>query len=152
MRQILPPQIQSQLDTYLSDLLNTAASGIQSGLSAGFSVLTGSFGFILGFISLPVFLFFLMKDAEKLNDGFYGVFSPWLRERVQGVIQIFRDILGRYIRASIVLGIAVAILDYIGLLVLDIPFAPALAFWAGLTELIPILGPWIGGAAGVIVA
>jgi predicted PurR-regulated permease PerM len=49
------------------------------------------------------------------------------------------------------LGLVVAVLSFIGLSILDISFAPALAIFAGLTELIPILGPWIGGAFAVVV-
>jgi predicted PurR-regulated permease PerM len=149
--QLIPPQIQSQVDTYISELAGNIGNAVQSGLLAGLSFFASSFGFILGFISLPVFLFFLLKDAEKLNEGFYSAFSPWLREHILGVVKILRDILGRYVRSSIVLGFAVAVLDFIGLEALGIPFAPALAFWAGLTELIPVIGPWLGGIAGVIV-
>jgi predicted PurR-regulated permease PerM len=34
---------------------------------------------------------------------------------------------------------------------LGIELAPALAVFAGITELIPTIGPWIGGAVGVMV-
>ena len=49
------------------------------------------------------------------------------------------------------LGLVVGGLDLAGLLILGIPFAPVLALLAGLTELIPLLGPWIGGVTMVIV-
>jgi predicted PurR-regulated permease PerM len=151
IRQHIPDQIRSQVDTYISNLASNIGSGVQAGLLAGLTFFVSSFGFLLGFVSLPVFLFFLLKDAESLTQGFYSSLPLWLREHVQGVVKILRDILGRYIRSEIILGIAVAVLDFIGLMILGIPYAPALAFWAGLTELVPVLGPWIGGAAGVIV-
>jgi predicted PurR-regulated permease PerM len=151
IRQSVPPQIQDQLNIYLANIGNSIFNALSSVVSAGFSYLSSTFGLVLGFASLPVFLFFLLKDAEKLNEGFYAPYTPWLREHIHGIVAIISNILGRYIRASVVLGLAVAILDFIGLVILGIPFAPALAFWAGLTELIPVLGPWIGGAAGVIV-
>lgn len=151
IRQLVPPQIRDQLDDYFADLLGNLAGAITGGLMALFTLLTASFSFILGFISLPVFLFFLLKDADKLNAGFYGTFPPWPREHIRGVALIIRDVLGRYIRSSIILGIAVAIMNFIGLTILGIPFAPALALWSGFGELIPILGPWLGAAAGIIV-
>jgi predicted PurR-regulated permease PerM len=49
------------------------------------------------------------------------------------------------------LGLVVSYFCFIGLLILQVPFAPTLAAIAGLTELIPMLGPWIGGAAAVVV-
>jgi predicted PurR-regulated permease PerM len=50
------------------------------------------------------------------------------------------------------LGVVVAYFIFIGLLVLGMSsVAPVLAAFAGLTELIPTLGPWIGGVTAVIV-
>ena len=37
------------------------------------------------------------------------------------------------------------------MLLLDVPFAALLGIVAGLTELVPIVGPWIGDAVGVLV-
>ena len=61
------------------------------------------------------------------------------------------NVLGRYIRAQLLLGLVVATLVFTGLTILGIKLAPALAIIAGVTELIPTVGPWIGGAVGVIV-
>ncbi len=59
--------------------------------------------------------------------------------------------LGRYIRAQLLLGLIVSYVTFVGLLFMQIPFYAVLAVFAGITELIPILGPWISGAAAVIV-
>ena len=147
----VPPEIQDQVNSYIASLPGTIGSALQTAFVASLSYISGTFGLILGFASLPMFLFYLLKDAEKLSQSFYSGMSSWTAEQARGIVNIIQDILGRYIRSSIVLGIAVGIAVFIGLLVLDIPYAPALAFWAALTELIPILGPWLGGAAGVIV-
>ena len=37
------------------------------------------------------------------------------------------------------------------MLIIGVPFAVLLGIVAGLTELVPIIGPWIGGAVGVLV-
>ncbi len=151
LRLILPPQVMDQLNTYVNNLPGTIVSGIESGFLAGFSWFSGTFALILGFASLPVFLFYILKDAEKLTQSFYSGMSPWTAEQSRAIIGIISDILGRYIRSSIILGLAVGLADFIGLTALGIPYAPALAAWAAVSELIPILGPWIGGAAGGIV-
>jgi predicted PurR-regulated permease PerM len=39
----------------------------------------------------------------------------------------------------------------IGLLILGVPFAFILGIVAGISDLIPFIGPWIGGAVGVLV-
>jgi predicted PurR-regulated permease PerM len=150
LRQI-PTSWQDQVNAYISSLPGMIGGALQSGLGASLTYISGTFSLVLGFASLPVFLFYLLKDAERLSQGFYSSLSPWTAEQAKNIIGIIRDVLGRYIRSSIVLGLVVGILDFIGLFVLGIPFAPALAFWAAVTELIPVLGPWLGAAAGVIV-
>lgn len=76
IRQHIPPEIQGQVNNYLSNIGSTIANAVQSGVLTGLTYLSATFGFILGFVSLPVFLFFLLKDAEKLKEGFYSAFRP----------------------------------------------------------------------------
>jgi predicted PurR-regulated permease PerM len=151
LRQQVPPQIRDQIDAYLANLMGTVGSALQTGLLRGLSIISAGFGFFVGFVSLPVFVFYLLKDAEKLNAGFYSGLSSWNAEQARNIIGIIQDVLGRYIRVQLLLGLAVGILAFIGLMALRIPFAPALALWAGLSEMVPVLGPWIGGVPGVIV-
>jgi predicted PurR-regulated permease PerM len=49
-----------------------------------------------------------------------------------------------------VLGGIVAVLSFTGLSILRVPYAPALAIFAGVTEMIPTIGPWIGGGLAVL--
>jgi predicted PurR-regulated permease PerM len=152
IRKVVPPQFQGQADTFLSNLPGTIIGWVQNGFASGFSYFAGTVGLILGFASLPVFLFYILKDAEKLTQGFYSRMSPWTAEHARAIVGIIYDVLGRYIRSSILVGLAVGTADLIGLLILGIPFAPALAVWAAITELIPIIGPWLGAIPAAIVA
>ena len=68
------------------------------------------------------------------------------------MVSIVERVIGRYIRAQLMLGLIVAYLVFIGLLILDIPYSPVLAILAGIGELIPTLGPWFSGAVIAIIA
>lgn len=151
IRQQIPPQIQNQVLSYIDGLINAIGDAIRNGLLSSLSYISGTISLLLGFASLPMFLFYILKDAEKLTNGVYSGMSLREAKHARAIVEIIQDVLGRYIRSSIVLGISVGIAVFIGLEVLGIPFAPALAFWAAVTELVPILGPWLGGAAGGIV-
>ena len=70
---------------------------------------------------------------------------------LQDALDIADRTIGAYIRGQLTLGIIVGTVVTIGLLLLGVPFAFVLGIVAGLTELVPIIGPWIGGAAGVLV-
>jgi predicted PurR-regulated permease PerM len=73
------------------------------------------------------------------------------RALVESVWLEVEDNLGAYARGQLVLMFAVGLACYLGLLVLGVPYAPALAIIAGLTEAIPIIGPFIGAIPAVLV-
>jgi len=151
LRQQFPPEMQQQVNEFLLDAGVALGNAIQGAFTRGVSFIPGTLGLIFGFVCLPIFLFYIMKDWEKLGKGFYLALSPHIAEHVRGVISIIERVFGRWVRAQLLLGFIVAYLCFVGLLILRIPFAPALAAFAGVTEFIPILGPWIGGATAVIV-
>ncbi len=151
LRQQFPPEMRQQVDQFILDTGVVVGNVIRDVFTRSIAFIPATFSLILGFASLPIFLFYILKDSEKLNKGFYSALPPWVAEHTKNIVSIIERVLGRYIRAQLMLGFIVAYLCFIGLLILRIPFAPALAAFAGVTELIPILGPWIGGGAAVIV-
>lgn len=151
-RQQFPPEMQQQVDKFILDAGTALGNAVRDVFLRGVSFVPTTFSLVFGFVALPIFLFYILKDSEKLNKSFYSALSPWAAEHTKNIVSIIERVLGRYIRAQLVLGFIVAYFCFIGLLILRIPFAPVLAVFAGITELIPILGPWIGGAAAVIVA
>jgi predicted PurR-regulated permease PerM len=151
MRQQFPPEIQNQINEFLVEGGTTLGEAVRNTFVTGVSFIPTTFTMVFGFAALPIFLFYMLKDSEKLSDGFYSAFSPWVARHVKNIIAIIEGVLGRYIRAQLLLGFIVGYLVFIGLLILRIEFAPVLAVFAGITELIPTVGPWIGGGAAVIV-
>jgi predicted PurR-regulated permease PerM len=130
------------------NLVNT----LRNGLGQGFSLVTSSIGLILGFLALPLIVFFVLKDWDNLRDGFFGSMPAWASEHARNVTVILQMVLGRYIRGQIILSVFVGGLVFILLTILGIPFAPALAVWAALMENIPTLGFWFSVAASVAIA
>ncbi len=146
-----PPETQQQVGGIVQDAGTSLGNAMRSAFGKGLSYISSTFGIILGFVALPVFLFYILKDWEKLSSSFYSAFSPQMAKHVRGVVAVIDKVLGRWIRAQLVLSATVAVLSFIGLAALGITLAPALAAFQGMMEFVPILGPWIGGAVGVIV-
>lgn len=147
----LPPETQQQTGNIFQNIGSALSDGLKNAFAKGVSVVSSTFGLIVSFIALPVFLFYILKDWEKLRNSFYSAFSPQLAVHVRGVAGVIDRVLGRWVRAQLMLSAVVAVMCFIGLLALRITLAPALAALQGLMEFVPILGPWIGGAVGVIV-
>lgn len=150
-REQLPSGMQQQVDELILDIGTMAGNAVRSGFTRGVSSLPNTFSLLLGFGALPLFLFFILKDSEKLSNSLYSSLPPRVAEHTRNIIAIIERVLGQYIRAQLTLGFIVAYFCFIGLFILKIPFAAALAAFAGVTEIIPTLGPWIGGIAAVIV-
>ncbi|MFC1966627.1 AI-2E family transporter [Chloroflexota bacterium] len=150
-RQYFPPEMQYQVDQFILDVGEAAGNAARNVLRKGISLVPATIGFAFGLASLPIFLFYILKDWEKLSDGFYSSLPPWAIEHTRNIISIIDRVLGRYIRAQLMLGFIVGYLSFVSLLLLGVPFAPTLGILAGVTELIPILGPWISGVTAVIV-
>jgi predicted PurR-regulated permease PerM len=107
---------------------------------------------ILGFLALPLIVFFLLKDWDKLRDGFLGIMPPWASEHARNIAGIMERVLGRYVRGQFTMSVIIGGLVFILLTILKIPFAPALALWAALMENIPTLGVWLSMIASVAIA
>jgi predicted PurR-regulated permease PerM len=151
LRQQFPPEIRSQMDRALLEAGVALGNAIRDTFVQGISTMPRTFSIFLGLAALPLFLFYTLKDSEKLEKALYSAFTPGIAEHIRNIICILERVLGRYIRAQLMLGLIVAYFIFVGLLILKIPFAPVLAILAGIGELIPTLGPWISGTVVVIV-
>ena len=151
-RHTFPPELQQQVGKFVMDAGVTIGNAIKDAFLKRVLSIPNTFGLALSFVVLPVFLFFLLKDSEKLSKGFYSVLPQWTTEHVKNIVAIIGGVLGRYIRAQLVLSCIVAYLCFVGLFALRVQFAATLAIIAGIAEFIPILGPWIAGATAVTIA
>ena len=158
LRQQLPPEIRQEWDKTLLETGTAIGKIIRDALIGGISTVPRNVTVIFGFAALPFFLFYIMKDSERLKNGIRSALTPRITEHARNVLSIVEGVLGRYIRAQIMLGLIVGYFSLIGLLILYmqvdtklIAFAIVLAILAGVTELIPTLGPWIGGGIAAIV-
>jgi predicted PurR-regulated permease PerM len=148
----VPASMLSQYDQTITSAGVSIVNILRNGLSQGVSIFTASLGLILGFLSLPLIVFFMLKDWDNLRDGFFGLMPDWASEHAKNVAGILQRVLGRYIRGQLILSFCVGLLVFILLTVIGIPFAPALAVWAALMENIPTLGFWLSVIASVAIA
>ncbi|MDD5604478.1 MAG: AI-2E family transporter [Dehalococcoidales bacterium] len=150
-QQQLPPGLQTQVEQLIANLGLQMESILENLAKGGFSFISGTVGALLGFAALPLFLFYIIKDYGQIKNNIYSFLPDWAAEHIRNIALIIDKVLGGYIKATLVLGGIVAIVSFIGLSILRVPYAPALAFFAGITEMVPTIGPWIGGGLAVLV-
>lgn len=147
----LPPDMQQQVRDAITNGASSVGTAIRDGLFGSFAAIPAAFEVILAFAVLPFFLFYILKDSEKLKNGLNSALSPGVSRHGRNVVSIIEKVLGRYVKSQLLLGLVVGLLVYIGLFFLDAPYAVALALIAGVCEMIPTLGPWIAGIFAVVV-
>ncbi len=145
------PSIQGQIDALALQAGAALPDVLKDFLTRGVKNVQASAGMILGFGIMPIFIFFILKDWDRLRDKFYAALPLWTRTHTKSIFSILQTVVGRYIRGQLLLGLAVGLCAGILLFILKIEFALPLAIFAGLTEMVPMIGPWLGGGLGVLV-
>ncbi|ADJ25912.1 protein of unknown function UPF0118 [Dehalogenimonas lykanthroporepellens BL-DC-9] len=156
IRTQFPPDVQASIDSFVAEALAEIGNAAQGFLSRSVTVIPTTVGFIFGFAALPMFLFYMLKDWERLRDSLQRGLPGLAAVHTRNILNIIGNVLGRYIRAQLLLGSIVGSLTFIGLLIMNVNFGLALllATVAGLFEMVPTIGPWISGifAAVIILA
>ena len=149
--ELIPVEVRDQVEETLSDAGGIVGDAVGRVVSKTWAVISGSFALVLGLATAPVLVFYLMKDSGIIRASLYVPFPAALRPYLKDLLDIAERTLGGYIRGQLTLGLIVGVVVTAGLLILGVPFPFILGIVAALTELVPVIGPWIGGAAGVLV-
>ncbi len=116
-------------------------------------------GAIFGYIILPVWIFYLLKDRVSLAASFDRALPATWRFDTLVVLRSVERVLSQWVRAQFVLGLTVAVFTFVGLLILSRfvdpifgRYALLLSVIAGVLELLPIIGPIIAAVPAVLLA
>lgn len=110
-------------------------------------------GNLLFVILIPVLAFLFIKDGAALRDRFLrGMGRGRYAVMWAGIISDLDVLLGRYIRALLLLALATVVTYSVCFSVAGVPYGLLLASIAGLLEFIPVLGPLAAAVICVSVA
>lgn len=135
----------AELEQYGRDVLNYIAPELVSQALTAFTVLA----YVLTVLVVAVFFTQIEKPAAGL---IVSLFSHGTREKAADVMAHTARRLRSYVIGELISMSIIGLLVYIGLTILGIPFPFLLAVIAFLTELLPIIGPWIGFVPALLLA
>lgn len=101
---------------------------------------------------VPLFLFFFLRDGRKLRNLLLNMTPNTMFERFYFFIYQFNKKLGGYIFAKFVEASLIGFIITLGLLIMKVRFAFLLGIVAGLTNVIPYVGPFFGAIPALIFA
>ncbi|MEO8228204.1 MAG: AI-2E family transporter [Chloroflexota bacterium] len=153
----LPAELRTIADSIVAatlDAFNNLDIGfLQPIIDSAASFVTSIFGYLI----LPAWLFFLLKDRPRLQAAVdRSLPAPWRRD-TWAIAGIVHEVFGKWVRGQLILGGVVGLASFIGLTVLGLTvdpifgrFAVLLAIIAAFGELIPIIGPIISAVPAVL--
>jgi predicted PurR-regulated permease PerM len=147
----VPPEAQERIDGYTDDVANAAADTLTAAGRRSVALLTGTISMLFGFLVVPFWMFYALRDRYTAGRNMMAGVPPALRDDVTNVLALADRLLGRYIRGQLLLGVIVGVAVGTALTLMDVQLSLALGVWAGITELVPIIGPWLGGIPALII-
>jgi predicted PurR-regulated permease PerM len=120
----------------------------------GASAATVAFSFLGGIastITVLVFTFYMLLQHAIIKDAFLSLLPP--AERARGALVLARigTKFGGWFRGQFLLSFTIAMTVSIALLLIGMPYPFLLGIIAGLGELVPMVGLWIGASIAVLV-
>lgn len=129
-------------------LLSSELTNISKNL---FSITLSVFDNLLAIVFLLVLTFYMLLEKDNLESRIASLFKN-KEERVRRSIVKIEEKLGAWLQGQLILSLLVGILSFIGLTVLNIPYALPLALIAGVMEVIPVIGPIISAIPAIFIA
>lgn len=119
---------------------------------AALGLLTGLGGGVIGLFTVFIISFYYLMEKSWIRRIVLLDSAPETRIRVSRIWDEVEQKVGDWLRGQLTLCLVIGVTATIGYAVMGIQFWPLLGLWAGITEIIPILGPWLGGIPAVIIA
>jgi predicted PurR-regulated permease PerM len=145
---------QSAIEEWLDDPSNQATlQELLFGFGAGAgTVIRGVTEAVLVIVLAPVLALYILIDLDKYRAQALELTPDEHRPEFAFVGGEVGTALGSFVRGQLLVALIVGIASSIGMWAIDLPFWLLIGMLAGLLNLIPFLGPFVGGALAAGVA
>jgi predicted PurR-regulated permease PerM len=145
--------VRQGVDQVVGNLRANLSAYVQTAVQVAIVSIVGLFntlGFVLGFFGIPTWLVAVLTDQRAGVRGVNRLLPESVRPDFWAIVTIMDRAFSAFVRGQVVVAFFVAVMTYVGLVALQRLAVPALqyplilAVLAGLTQLIPTVGPIIG--------
>ncbi len=135
----------TEINDFLSQMYNSFGTIL--------TIVTSTFQGVLTLLTILVMTAYMLLDRDRLHHR-----AMWFSREPRHIalaaefLDSLEVQLGGWVRAQLVLMFTIGLMAFIGLSLLSIPYALALALATGLLEILPSLGPAIAAIPAIILA
>lgn len=121
---------------------------------------TGSLGSVLGAVTnvaitaltIPIMLFYMLKDGQRLLPSIQRMLPSKYGEEAVELLRQMNQTISAYIAGQLIECLFVGLFTFLGYLMIGLPYSFLLGFIAGICNIMPYVGPYIGIAPALIIA
>jgi len=150
--QVWMQELVTQLSAQLNNLYTTPPDVVNLARGYAGNVVTRVFGSFVSIVTVILISFYWLAERNLIRRSLLSFVAEKDRERVGSIWDHIEGKLGAWFRAQLTLCAIIGVSCAVFYGILGLNYWPLLAFIAGAAEIIPILGPWIGGVPAVLVA
>jgi putative permease len=130
------------INNWIIDKTGELSSALPSALSGSLTVLALT----------PIFAYFMLQDGRTMSRKLLSLVPNNLFESALNFNHQLNEQMGGFIRARFLEAAIVGIVVWLGLQVSSFPYAMLMGVIAGMTNLIPYIGPVIGAVPAILIA
>jgi len=129
------------IQEYVSSIIPTIqAWGVKIG-QAFASGVQGAVSWIVFLVTVPIIVFYLLLDAPRIHQSLFSFAPKRTSTEIQKLLNRLAKMLNHYLRGQLKLSFLMFVITTIALMLFGVKHALLLGFLAGITEIIPIVGP-----------
>jgi predicted PurR-regulated permease PerM len=138
---------------FVDERLNEVGQQLAALLSnAALPIVLGTVSVLIEFLIYLVASFYFIVYGDRFVQTIRNIFNRRYHQEFDNLMVDINSTLGAYIRGQVLLVVIMSCASFLGLSILRVEYALAVAIATGFLELIPIVGPWTAGAVAVAVA
>lgn len=145
---VLGPAAEKVVEKAASPAAVTGGDEGETALHVGLTLIEGLFVFVTVF----VVAYYWLTERVEIKRAITSLFPREQRQRVGIIWGEVESALGGWVRGQLVLMAFIWVLASVGFVVAGLKYALVLGLLAGLLEIVPLVGPWLGSIPPLLVA
>ncbi|SFK56335.1 Predicted PurR-regulated permease PerM [Halobacillus dabanensis] len=143
--------IPSQFNDTIENVAQNMQTYIQDASKIVINVISQLIGFIFALVLIPFFLFFMLKDGDKLIPFIKQFLNDRAGKSFEKLARSIDYTLNAFILGQMTVSIVVGLLLLIGYMIIDLNYALTLALFAMVMNVIPFVGPFLAVIPALLV-
>ncbi|AQS53482.1 hypothetical protein BW727_101114 [Jeotgalibaca dankookensis] len=141
-------EINTEVLNYITNWANGALSNTGGWLSSVVGVVTNVF---VGLITMPIILYYLLKEGHKLPKAILQFLPNRQRESFGHLLAEINSQVSQYVQGQVIVATCVGIMFVIGYSIIGLNYGISLGIIAGFLNIIPYLGSFIAILPALII-